>query len=93
MPEGWEPPAATADPAAAIWVRQALASLPDLDRDVLMLREYDQLDYAEIAALTGVPIGTVRSRLFRARMALRAELTGQTGDEAIAAVPQERRTR
>src|SRR5262245_38377117 len=48
-PEGWEPPAATTDPAVAIWVRQALAALPELDRDVLMLREYEQLDYAEIA--------------------------------------------
>ena len=75
-PEGWDPPAPPADPTRAIWIRRALAALPELDRDVLMLREYDQLDYAEIAELTAVPIGTVRSRLFRARAALRAELTG-----------------
>ena len=76
-PAGWEPAAVAADPTRAIWIRQALAALSDLDRDVLMLREYDQLDYAEIAELTGVAVGTVRSRLFRARAALRAELTGQ----------------
>jgi RNA polymerase sigma-70 factor (ECF subfamily) len=90
-PEGWEPTATTPDLAAGIWVRRALAGLPELDRDVLMLREYEQLDYAEIAALTGVPIGTVRSRLFRARMALRAELTGQPVAVATAGVTGERR--
>ena len=77
VPDGWDPPAASADPIVAMWVRDAIAALPTLDRDVLMLREYDQLDYAEIAHLTGVPIGTVRSRLFRARMALRVQLVGE----------------
>jgi RNA polymerase sigma-70 factor (ECF subfamily) len=39
-----------------------------------MLREYEQLSYAEIAELTKVPLNTVRSRLFRARMALKEQL-------------------
>ena len=81
-PERWDPPAAVTDPTRAIWIRQALEALPELDRDVLMLREYDQLDYAEIAEVTGVAIGTVRSRLFRARAALRAELTGEVAGPA-----------
>jgi RNA polymerase sigma-70 factor (ECF subfamily) len=55
-------------------VRQAIASLAPVDRDVLMLREFETLSYAEIAATLGVPVNTVRSRLFRARMAVREKL-------------------
>ena len=41
------------------------------DREILMLREYEQLSYAEIAELLRLPVNTVRSRLFRARMELK----------------------
>jgi RNA polymerase sigma-70 factor, ECF subfamily len=54
-----------------LWVRQALERLDATDREVLMLREYEQLSYAEIAHLLRLPVNTVRSRLFRARLALR----------------------
>ncbi len=64
-------PAANAAPEAVLWVRQAMARLDNGDREILMLREYEQLTYSEIAELTKVPLNTVRSRLFRARMALR----------------------
>jgi RNA polymerase sigma-70 factor, ECF subfamily len=67
-------PAVGADLDAALWVREALATLDAEDRDVLMLREYDQLTYDEIAALCGLPLNTVRTRLFRARAALRDAL-------------------
>lgn len=56
---------------AVLWIRQALAKLEDAEREILMLREYEQLSYAEIAELTKIPVNTVRSRLFRARMALK----------------------
>ena len=69
-----DPAADTADPSAAIWVRQALATLDDNDREVLMLREYEQLSYQEIADLRETPLNTVRSQLFRARLALKAAL-------------------
>ena len=68
---------ATADPPAAgnteaeVTVRHALEKLEADEREVLMLREYEQLSYAEIAALQRVPINTVRARLFRARLALK----------------------
>ena len=62
------------DPDAAIWVRNAMATLDETDREVLMLREYEQLSYQEIADLRGIPLNTVRSQLFRARMALKAAL-------------------
>ena len=66
----------TTDHAAVLWVRQALDALDPKDREIVMLREYDGLDYAEIAVVVGVPLNTVRSRLFRARSALRTQLTG-----------------
>jgi RNA polymerase sigma-70 factor, ECF subfamily len=57
-----------------LWVREALARLDDDDREILMLREYEQLSYSEIAALLDLPVNTVRSRLFRSRMALKNQL-------------------
>ena len=64
-------------PAAAdtgIWVRGALEQLQIDEREILMLREYEQLSYEEIGALLRVPVNTVRSRLFRARLAMREQL-------------------
>ena len=55
-------------------VRQAIASLDEIDRDVLLLREFETLSYVEIAAALDIPLNTVRSRLFRARMAVREKL-------------------
>jgi RNA polymerase sigma-70 factor, ECF subfamily len=54
-----------------LWIRRALHKLDPTDREIVMLREYQQLSYAEIAALLEIPLNTVRSRLFRAREALR----------------------
>lgn len=51
-------------------VRDALAQLPTEQRDVFLLRELEGLSYDELAELLGVPVGTVRSRLARARTAL-----------------------
>lgn len=50
-----------------------VASLPEEQRTVLMLREIEEMDYAQIAAVTNVPIGTVMSRLARSRAALKAK--------------------
>jgi RNA polymerase sigma-70 factor, ECF subfamily len=59
----------TAD--AEVVMRQAISKLERLDREILLLREFEQLSYGEIAELLSLPVNTVRSRLFRARMALR----------------------
>ena len=59
---------------AGIWVRGALEQLGSDEREILMLREYEQLSYEEIGALMRLPVNTVRSRLFRARMALKEQL-------------------
>ena len=74
VPLDIDPSAETADPDAAIWVRDAMATLDPGDREVLMLREYEQLSYQEIAALRRIPLNTVRSQLFRARLALKQAL-------------------
>jgi RNA polymerase sigma-70 factor, ECF subfamily len=67
-------PVTTDAPDAALWIRQALEKLDDSEREILMLREYEQLSYAEIAELMKLPVNTVRSRLFRSRMALKGHL-------------------
>ena len=59
---------------SVLWIRQALDKLDDSEREILMLREYEQLSYAEIAELHSLPVNTVRSRLFRARVALKTYL-------------------
>jgi RNA polymerase sigma-70 factor (ECF subfamily) len=64
-------PATDDAPDAVLWIRQALDKLDDSEREILMLREYEQLSYAEIAELLKLPVNTVRSRLFRSRMALK----------------------
>ncbi len=51
-------------------VQQAIASLPDEFREVIVLREVQDLSYREIGDVVGVPIGTVMSRLARARKRL-----------------------
>ncbi len=50
-----------------------IAALPEEQREVLVLREMEDMSYREIAAVTQVPIGTVMSRLARARAALRGK--------------------
>jgi RNA polymerase sigma-70 factor (ECF subfamily) len=55
-------------------VEQALAGLDPVFREAVVLRDLEELSYDEIAALLGVPIGTVRSRIARGRSQLRAIL-------------------
>jgi RNA polymerase sigma factor (sigma-70 family) len=55
---------------------RALATLAKGDRDVLLMIAWADLSYAEVAAALGIPVGTVRSRLNRARTRIRAALGG-----------------
>lgn len=50
---------------------EAIAKLPDDYRELISLRHYGELPYEEIAELKGMPLGTVKNKLFRARQALR----------------------
>jgi RNA polymerase sigma-70 factor (ECF subfamily) len=64
-------PAAGGDPSIVQQVRDALERLESEQKQVVLLREYEGLSYQEIAELLSVPVGTVRSRLFRAKLALK----------------------
>lgn len=64
-------------------VRDAIEAIPEPFREAIVLRELEDLSYGEIAEVTGVPIGTVMSRLARGRAMLTKELlpASRTGDE------------
>jgi RNA polymerase sigma-70 factor, ECF subfamily len=71
------PEAALIAKTDAAHLRAAIAALPAPFRETLVLRDIHGLDYREIASVTGVPVGTVMSRLARARRRLIAE-TGRS---------------
>jgi RNA polymerase sigma factor (sigma-70 family) len=65
-------------------VDRLLSGLPEEHREVLVLREIEEMDYREIAAVTNIPIGTVMSRLARARAALKARWLNEAGGKSHA---------
>ena len=75
---GWEPSVDPPhDPPEALSLRAALRELPPEQREVLLLYYWEEMTYEEISQALGVPMGTVKSRLNRAKRALRRLL----GDE------------
>jgi RNA polymerase sigma-70 factor (ECF subfamily) len=60
-------------------VRRAIAQLPIEFKEIILLREFEELSYQEIAEVLNCPVGTVMSRLGRARAKLRNILTDMTG--------------
>lgn len=62
-------------------VRRALENLPTEYRELIVLRELEGLSYKEIAGVAGIPLGTVMSRLARARKQLRACLVHLSAEE------------
>ncbi len=67
--------------AARDVVRRALAALGEEHRDILVLKEIQGFRYAEIAEILGIPEGTVASRLYHARRALKDALIGLGADD------------
>jgi RNA polymerase sigma-70 factor (ECF subfamily) len=55
-------------------VREAINNLPEKQRSALILREYDQLEYQEIANILGQTVSSVKSLLFRARASVKMQL-------------------
>jgi RNA polymerase sigma factor (sigma-70 family) len=74
------PEAALIAKADAARVQTALAALPTAFRETLVLRDLQGFDYREIAAITGVPVGTVMSRLARARRRLMGSIAKDDND-------------
>jgi RNA polymerase sigma-70 factor (ECF subfamily) len=66
-------------PEELLHLEGALRRLGPDEREIIMLRHFDGLSYAELAELLGLPAGTVMSRLFNARRKLRAELENARG--------------
>ncbi len=70
-------------------VNEAIKNLPDDLRSAVTLREFDGLSYEDIADIMDCPVGTVRSRIFRAREAIdkqvQAQLEGDPGSGALGA--------
>ena len=70
-------PAQAAQSETSAWVRDAVSRLETTEREILLLREYEELSYEEIAQVLSIPMNTVKSRLYRARMALRELLVAR----------------
>lgn len=73
---GPAPDAALVDSGLRQLVREALARLPVRQREVLVLKDIQELDYAAVADILGVPRGTIASRVHHARQALRQQIEG-----------------
>jgi RNA polymerase sigma-70 factor (ECF subfamily) len=63
-------------------VRRAIEQLPPEYREVILMRELEQMSYSEIAAVMQSPLGTVMSRISRARSMLRQLIAGERRAEA-----------
>jgi RNA polymerase sigma-70 factor (ECF subfamily) len=92
---------ASSDPVGALFeraeldaaVRAALEKLPDEYRSVVALVDVEDQSYATAAAILGVPVGTVRSRLFRGRRLLQQDLLAHAVDVGLIAQDPERTPR
>ena len=78
-------PAVNDDPESLLFaradqeeIRRALEQLPVAHREIILLCDVEEMSYKEIAELVGIPIGTVMSRLSRARRAIRSLLEATT---------------
>ena len=67
----------------AVQVQQALKRLSDEHRSILVLREIEGCDYDQIAQILNLPVGTVRSRLHRARLQLKEQLDTLLGEPSL----------
>ena len=90
---GGDPLSTVIEEEAAVAVRTAVEALPPLQREAVVLFEYQELSLADIAAVCDVDVGTVKSRLHRARERLRRTLAPLLAGAAAPADPGGRETR
>lgn len=83
-PEGETPEDLILERTLSADVQAALDGLPPAFRQAVWLRDVEEFTYAEIAAMLGIPIGTVMSRISRGRRLLHQRLTSHTGEVAQA---------
>jgi len=88
--------AADRDPEGTFWARivdekilQEIEALPSEFREAVLLSDVESLTYQEIANVLDVPVGTVKSRLFRGRRILREQLYDYAVAEGIIAAPRD----
>jgi RNA polymerase sigma-70 factor (ECF subfamily) len=82
-------PVARASQSDSLEIRDlesALRTLPDGQREILLLVALEEMTYDEVAATLGLPLGTVMSRLLRARQKLRAHMEGRSAVSLLKAV-------
>ncbi|HWA88260.1 MAG TPA: sigma-70 family RNA polymerase sigma factor [Opitutus sp.] len=65
-------------------LQRTMETLPEAMREVIVLHDLEQLSYKEIATVVGIPLGTVMSRLARARLRLQQEMLRQLNQEETA---------
>jgi RNA polymerase sigma-70 factor (ECF subfamily) len=87
-PSADEPPAVAMRKADRAQIDIAIANLPVAYREVLVLRELEDLSYGDIARIAGIPVGTVMSRLARARGLMRSALTSLAQPPQLRTVPR-----
>ena len=87
-PAADEPPSVAVRNADRLRINEAIAALPVAYREVLVLRELEDFSYKEIARIADIPIGTVMSRLARARGLMQRALLPPAGRPALHAVPR-----
>jgi RNA polymerase sigma-70 factor (ECF subfamily) len=76
MTEAKQPLHQLLDEEVALLVQRAVALLPPLQREALVLFEYEELSLAEVACVVSADVGTVKARLYRARQSLKRSLAG-----------------
>ena len=90
---GGDPLSTVIEEEAAVAVRTAVEALPPLQREAVVLFEYQEMSLADIAAVCDVDVGTVKSRLHRARERLRRTLAPLLAGAAAPPDPGGRETR
>ncbi|HVF49711.1 MAG TPA: sigma-70 family RNA polymerase sigma factor [Pyrinomonadaceae bacterium] len=90
LPAREEPLGKLLDAELSFEVRKAIASLPPLQREAVVLFEFEELTLQEVAEIVGADTGTVKSRLFRAREGLRRSLAAYFKSEPEIAIASEK---